>query len=142
MASRAIQKSFFSSAQFAVVGGSKDESKIGTKLLRWYQAHKQPVTPLHPKEDAIADIKTVRQVSELPFPESTSLSIVTPPKVTLGVLKDAVAAKVPFVWIQPGAEDEAVVEYIKNTEGLSDKVVYGGPCVLVSGEELLEQARL
>jgi len=59
--------------------------------------------------------------------------------VTLGVLQDAVATGIPYIWIQPGAEDAAVVEYIQQTDALKDKVVYGGPCVLASGENILSR---
>lgn len=43
------------------------------------------------------------------------------------------ALNIPAVWIQPGAEDAAVIQYIEEN-GLSDKVVLGGPCVLVDGD--------
>ena len=43
---------------------------------------------------------------------------------------------VPALWLQPGAEDGAVVSYIKEN-GLEDKVIYGGPCILVEGDGIL-----
>ena len=43
-----IQKNFLSSAQFAVVGASKDQKKFGTRVLKWYQARDLKVTPVHP----------------------------------------------------------------------------------------------
>ncbi len=42
----------------------------------------------------------------------------------------------PALWLQPGADDEAVVRFI-NENGLADRVVYGGPCVLVEGDAIL-----
>ena len=44
---------------------------------------------------------------------------------------------VPALWLQPGAEDEAVISYIKDN-GLSDKVIYGGPCILVEGDNVIK----
>ncbi|KAJ3513913.1 hypothetical protein NLJ89_g2687 [Agrocybe chaxingu] len=55
-------------------------------------------------------------------------------KVTLGILQQAKELDVPALWLQPGAEDEAVVEYIK--ENLADRVIYGGPCILVQGDDI------
>jgi predicted CoA-binding protein len=55
-------------------------------------------------------------------------------QVTLGVLKLAKEYDIPAIWLQPGAHDDAVVEYVK--EHLSDRVIYGGPCVLVEGDDL------
>ncbi len=59
--------------------------------------------------------------------------------MTLGLLQDASRVGIPYVWLQPGAEDEEVVEYIKTDEYLKDKVVYGGPCVLASGDAILSK---
>ena len=55
--------------------------------------------------------------------------------MTLAALEKVKALDIPAVWIQPGAADEAVAQYIQHN--LADKVVYGGPCILVLGERLL-----
>jgi hypothetical protein len=49
------------------------------------------------------------------------------------VLKEAKELDVPALWIQPGAEDPTVADYIKEN-GLENRVVYGGPCLLVQGD--------
>lgn len=54
-------------------------------------------------------------------------------QVTLGILEQAKLLSIPALWLQPGAEDDAVVEYIKE-QGLSDRTIYGGPCILVEGD--------
>lgn len=53
--------------------------------------------------------------------------------MTLNVLKDAKELNIPALWLQPGAEDESVAAFIKES-GLADRVIYGGPCLLVEGE--------
>ena len=58
-------------------------------------------------------------------------------QVTLGVLEQAKALNVPALWLQPGAEDETVVNYIKEN-GLESKVIYGGPCILVEGDGIIK----
>ncbi|TBU31618.1 NAD(P)-binding protein [Dichomitus squalens] len=132
-----VQKTFLSSPKYAVVGASKDQTKFGTKVLKWYQTREKDVTPVHPKEDELEGVKTVRSIGDLPSPSETSISIITPPKITLGVLEQAKALNVPALWLQPGAEDEAVVNYIKEN-GLESKVIYGGPCILVQGDGILK----
>ncbi|SJL07486.1 uncharacterized protein ARMOST_10836 [Armillaria ostoyae] len=129
---RAIQKVFLSSPSFAVVGASKDQTKFGTKVLKWYQARDLDVKPVHPKEPELEGIATVQKISELSAPDQTSISI------TLGILKEAKELSVPALWLQPGAEDAAVVEYIKEN-GLADRVIYGGPCILVEGDGIRSQ---
>ncbi|PIL36041.1 hypothetical protein GSI_01701 [Ganoderma sinense ZZ0214-1] len=131
------QKTFLSAPKYAVIGASKDQSKFGTKVLKWYQVRQKDVTPVHPKEDELEGLKTVRSIADLPSPSETSISIITPAKITLGVLEQAKALDIPALWIQPGAEDEAVVTYIKEN-GLENKVIYGGPCILVEGDGILK----
>lgn len=128
-----IQKAFFSSPLFAVVGASKVQAKYGTRVLRWYQARQLPVQPVHHREYELEGLKTVKSIADLAAPTRTSISIITPPNVTLGILKAAKDLGVPALWLQPGAEDPEVVKYIKES-GLADRVVYGGPCVLRDGD--------
>ncbi|KAH6914417.1 CoA binding domain-containing protein [Coprinopsis sp. MPI-PUGE-AT-0042] len=134
MSASEIKKTFFKSPHFAVVGASKDQTKYGTKILKWYKTRDLDVTPLHPKEAELESIPTLKSISELKAPKETSISVVTPPKVTLAVLQEAKEHGVPAIWIQPGAHDDAVVEYVKGN--LSDRVIYDGPCVLVEGDDI------
>jgi hypothetical protein len=57
-------------------------------------------------------------------------------QITLGLLEQAKVLGIPSLWLQPGADDESVVSFI-NENNLTDKVIYGGPCVLREGQELL-----
>ncbi|KAI0929849.1 hypothetical protein AcW1_008683 [Taiwanofungus camphoratus] len=131
------KKAFLSSPNFAVVGASKDQSKFGTKVLQWYLARDKPVTPIHPKENELEGVSTVRSIADLPDPSHTSVSIITNPKVTLGLLEQVKTLAVPAIWLQPGAEDEAVISYIKEN-GLEDKAIYGGSCILVEGDGVMK----
>ncbi|KAK2740743.1 hypothetical protein FQN57_005975 [Myotisia sp. PD_48] len=141
-------KRFFSSTRFAVAGASTDPSKYGYKLLAWYHQHSLPVTPLNPKAPEIKlpsrSYPTVASPSALPSPSKTSLSIVTPPKVTMNILREAKGVNIPAVWLQPGTFDDEILEYArKNFEaaiagdgGNGDE----GWCVLMDGEDGLEAA--
>jgi len=132
-ARRAVQRAFLASQYFAVVGASKDQTKFGTKVLKWYKSRGYKVTPVHPKEDELEGINAVASITDLPSPQETSISIITSPKVTLSILEQAKLLSVPALWLQPGAEDAAVIEYIQQ-QGLSDRVIFGGPCILVEGD--------
>lgn len=56
------------------------------------------------------------------------------------MLEDAKKIGIENVWIQPGGEDEQVIEFINaNTSVLN--VIYGGPCILVKGSSLLQNYR-
>ncbi|KAF9482224.1 NAD(P)-binding protein [Pholiota conissans] len=140
----ATQKTFLASPHFAVVGASKDASKYGTRVLKWYQERSFDVIPVHPvrnpvtdvsKEKEIEGLATISSIADLEDPKTTSVHIITPPKVTLAILEKAKELSVPSLWLQPGAEDEAVITYIKEND-LSDRVIYGGPCILVEGDDI------
>jgi len=83
-------------------------------------------------------------------PSETSISIITSAKTTLTLLEQAKALSVPSIWLQPGAAGEnrevrqgeenykeKIKAYIQDN-GMSSKVVYGGPCILVQGSEILK----
>jgi len=63
--------------------------------------HGLQVTPVHPKESSVEEIDTVASITDLPDISKTSLSVITPPKVTLGILKSALNdLNVAGIWLQ------------------------------------------
>lgn len=124
----------------------KDSDEI--PVLAWYHQHSLPVTPINPRADKInlssTEYQAVASPSALPEPENTSLSLVTPPPVSLEVLKDAHSVGIRAVWLQPGTYDNAVLDYArKNFEaaiGGEGGAGSEGWCVLVDGERGLESA--
>lgn len=131
------QTRFLSFPKYAVVGASTDPSKWGTKILQWYIARSRTVIPVHPKADVLEGIHTVCSVADLPSPTEIALSIVTPPKVTLEVLKQARKVGVPAIWIQPGASDAACVNFI-NENGMDDHVLWQGECLWRDGDGVVQ----
>lgn len=107
------------------------------------------MTPINPRSAQISlsseVYDTVSSPAGLPSPTETSLSVVTPPPVTLQVLKEAHRVGIPAVWLQPGTFDDDVLAFahsnfqtvIAGDGGEGDE----GWCVLVDGEEGLEIAR-
>ncbi|KAG1827822.1 CoA-binding protein [Suillus variegatus] len=131
------QKLFLSFPHYAVVGASTDRSKFGTKVLQWYIQRNRPVTPVHPSNDELEGIKTIRSLTDLPNPTETSVSIITPAKITINLLKQIEELSIPAVWCQPGATDVACVQYIKDN-GMSDRVLFEGECILRDGDGALQ----
>ncbi|KAF4307802.1 CoA-binding protein [Botryosphaeria dothidea] len=149
----AALKTFFASPRFAVAGASSDRSKFGHKVFIWYLTHSLPVTPLNPRNPTITALNrnypTAASPSALPSPTETSLSVITPPPVTLQLLKEAKEAGIRAVWLQPGTFDKEVLEYAESAfpgAVIADDF-WGrngghgeGWCVLVDGEEGLKVA--
>ncbi|KAI0506543.1 CoA binding domain-containing protein [Xylaria bambusicola] len=152
MAAEASVKAFFASPQFAVAGASSNPAKFGHKVFVWYKDHQLPVIPINPAPSIstrYGEHATVKSVSELSDPRNTSLSVITPPPVTLEILKEAKRVGVPAVWLQPGTFDDEVMGFArgKDTGGYDGEVIAGeggagseGWCVLVDGERGMRSA--
>ncbi|KAJ5505002.1 hypothetical protein N7463_007876 [Penicillium fimorum] len=125
----------------------RENTSVGI-FLAWYHQHSLPVTPLNPRASQITlpsrAYDTVPSPASLPSPTQTSLSVVTPPAVTLKLLEEAHSVGIPAVWLQPGTFDNQVLEYAHSH---FEAVIAGdggrgseGWCVLVDGDEGLEAA--
>ncbi len=108
------------------------------------------MTPVNPTSATITtpdgEYPTVKNLSALLKPTETAVSVITPPVVTLELLKEAKGLGIPAVWLQPGTYDDAVIKFAR-AEGAFKSVVYGeggrgseGWCVLVDGEKALKEA--
>jgi predicted CoA-binding protein len=60
--------------------------------------------------------------------KAKAISVITPPAITERVVREAAAAGVTHLWMQPGAESEAAIH---TAESLGMSVIAGGPCLLV-----------
>ncbi|KAL2914353.1 hypothetical protein HK105_206125 [Polyrhizophydium stewartii] len=123
---------FFKASAFAVVGASADRSKFGNRVLRWYleNAAGASLFPINPKAPEIEGVPALQSLRALPNPAATSVSVITPPAVTEAVLREAVELGIRNVWLQPGSESAAGMQYARD-HGVN--VIGGGPCILVSG---------
>jgi uncharacterized protein len=119
--------SFLESPAFAVVGASTDRSKYGNKVLRCYLQHGKQVYPINPKAPEVEGQKAYAALADLPV-KVEAISVITPPAATEQVVREAAAAGVTHVWMQPGAESDAA---IRTAESLGLSVIAGGPCLLV-----------
>ena len=120
-------EAFLRSGVFAVVGASTDRTKYGNKVLRCYQQHGKEVYPINPKAPEVEGLKAYPSLAALPV-TVPAISIITPPPATEQVVREAAAAGVKHVWMQPGAESP---EAIRAAEALGLNVIGGGPCLLV-----------
>jgi predicted CoA-binding protein len=118
---------FLASPVFGVVGASTNRHKYGNKVLRCYLQHGRRAIPVHPVATIIEDQTVVASVADLPD-EVVSLSLITPPAVTEKIVEQAVAKGIENIWMQPGAQSPAAVEFCRR-HGIN--LIADGHCVLV-----------
>ncbi|MCP4600858.1 MAG: CoA-binding protein [Proteobacteria bacterium] len=119
---------FLSQTSFAVAGASTNPEKYGNKVVRVYKQNDRTVYPLNPKADEVEGLKAYPDIASVPE-SSLALSVVTPPRITLNVVEEALKLGVRHIWMQPGAENK---EAIEKAESAGAIVIHGGPCVLVA----------
>jgi len=118
---------FLRADAFGVVGASSKPYKYGNKVLRCYQQNQRSVVPVNPGEKEIEGLSCVATVNELPDTVS-SLSVITPPRVTEKIVEQAIARGIRNIWMQPGAES---AQAVARCEAAGVNVIADGSCLLV-----------
>jgi len=118
---------FLEAGPYAVVGASIDRSKYGNMVLRCYQQNGREVYPINARAEEVEGLRAYPDQASLPV-KVRGISVITPPKVTEQVVREAAAVGVRYVWMQPGAESD---EAVRLAESLGLEVIHGGPCALV-----------
>ncbi len=119
---------FLAQPGFAVAGASTNREKYGNKVVRAFLQNNLTVYPINPKETEVEGEKAYRDLSSVPK-GPVALSVVTPPKITLHIVAEALKRGVSYIWMQPGAEH---AEAVREAEAAGVTVIHGGPCVLVA----------
>jgi hypothetical protein len=96
----------------AVVGASSDRSKFGNKALRAFQAEGYRVIPINPNEKEVEGLATYASVLDVPEPIEMA-TVYVQPSITLRLLDEFQQKQIPEVWINPGAESDAVIAEAK-----------------------------
>ena len=97
----------------AVVGATDDPGKYGGRIYRDLKAKGFTVFAVNPNRDEVDGDRCWRSVGVLPEPP-TIVDFVVPPARTLDVLTECLELGFTNVWIQPGAEDDAVLAYVSD----------------------------
>jgi|SRR5690606_1884997 len=93
----------------AILGASSDRSKYGNKSVRAHLRKGYDVYPVNPKGGEIEGLKVYKSLAEIPVP-LTRISVYLPPAVGLQMLDEIKAKGCEELYLNPGADDESVVE--------------------------------
>jgi predicted CoA-binding protein len=98
---------------WAVVGASNDPSKYGNRIFRTLRASGYRVYPVNPKGGELDGVKIYPTLADLPEKPEV-VDIVVPPAVTEQIVRQVQELGLTRVWMQPGAESEAAIQYCKD----------------------------
>jgi len=93
----------------AIIGASSNREKFGNIAVRAYQDQGYTVYPVNPRAETIEGLTCYKSILDIPGAVNIA-SLYLPPKYTLMVLDDLAAKKVETVFLNPGTEDDKVVE--------------------------------
>jgi predicted CoA-binding protein len=92
----------------AVVGASSSRAKFGNKALRAFLAEGYRVLAINPNEPEVEGLKTYASVLDVPGPIDLA-TVYVQPDVTLRLLDEFQRKGIAEIWVNPGAEDDAVM---------------------------------
>jgi len=96
----------------AVIGATDNSSKFGNIIYLDLRQKGFSLFPVNRHRRLVVGDQAYRCLQEIPGKPSL-INFVVPPSQTLAVLKECLHLKYMDVWIQPGAESEAVRAFLK-----------------------------
>jgi predicted CoA-binding protein len=103
----------------AVIGASSHRHKFGNKALRAFERQGYTVIPINPNEPEVEGHKTFASVLDVPGAIDMA-TVYVPAGAGLRVMDELAQKGVGEVWLNPGADDDVVVD---RARGLGLKVV-------------------
>jgi predicted CoA-binding protein len=92
----------------AVIGASSNRAKYGNKALRAFEKQGFRVIAINPNEAEVEGHKTYRSVLDVPGPIDMA-TVYVPGHIGVRVMDDLAKKGVGEVWLNPGADEDAVV---------------------------------
>jgi predicted CoA-binding protein len=108
-----LVKNFLQQKSFAVVGSFRDETKFAYKIFRDLIGKGYEVFPVNPQVSEVDGRICYKSISAIPCHIDVA-NIVTPPVVTESILKECLQKGIRKVWLQPGAESQAAINFCKD----------------------------
>lgn len=92
----------------AVIGASSNRAKYGNRALRAYERQGYTVIPINPNEAEVEGHRTYPSVLDVPG-RIDMATVYVPGGVGIRVMDDIAKKGISEVWLNPGADDPAVV---------------------------------
>ncbi|MDZ4816586.1 MAG: CoA-binding protein [Verrucomicrobiota bacterium] len=99
----------------AVIGASNERGKFGNKAVRAFSDKGYIVYPVSPRHSEIEGIKVYASVLDIPT-EVEIATLYVPAHVSVKLVSDFVKKGIKEVWINPGADSEALLAALQKTD--------------------------
>lgn len=109
----------------AIVGATDNPGKFGGIIYRHLKAKGFLVVPVNPKRKTVDNDKAYASLAELPQCPAL-VNFVVSPEDTLAVLKQCLDLGLMNVWLQPGASNAAVLQFLQE-----HRFNYLNACIMV-----------
>ncbi|HUQ69210.1 MAG TPA: CoA-binding protein [Planctomycetaceae bacterium] len=93
----------------AVIGASPNRRKYGNKSVRAHLAQGWRVFPVHPTAEQVEGLTVYPTLAAVPVGKLDRITVYVPPQIGIGLLADMAAKHPGEVWLNPGAESDALV---------------------------------
>lgn len=97
----------------AVIGASNDRRKFGNRAVRAYQQQGHTVVPINPHEKEVEGLTAYASILDVPGPVDMA-SFYVQPEIGEAIIADVVAKGVREVWLNPGADSDALIARTKS----------------------------
>jgi hypothetical protein len=126
MITRATFDEFLAQEALAVVGASRKKTKFGYKAFHDLRAKGYKVHPVNPNTGEVDGVKSYPNVAALPKGVG-GLVLVVPPSQTERIVREAKAAGITRIWMQPGAESAEAVRFCEE----NGMTAISGICIMM-----------
>ena len=103
-------KEFVAQKRFAIVGATSNTRKYGHQIFMNLKGRGYEVYPVNPKLKELEGVKCYASLDDIPVKVDV-VDFVVPPEVTGVILKDCKRLGLNRIWLQPGSENEAAIDY-------------------------------
>jgi len=120
-------KEFMGQKKFAVVGATDNPQKYGNRIVKNLKNRGYEVYPVNPKLKELEGLACYANLKDIPVKVDV-VDFVVPPEVTEEILKQCKELGLNRIWLQPGSESEAAIDYCHE----NDLKVVHSVCVMMN----------
>jgi len=118
---------FMKQKKFAVVGATDNPEKYGNQIVKNLKSRGYEVYPVNPRLKRVEGLDCYPAIADVPVKVDV-VDFVVPPQATEEILKQCKSLGLDRIWLQPGSESEAAINYCRE----NDLRVVHSVCVMMN----------